>query len=136
MSLLNFRSYKLAVEFAKRCERFRCPYVHRDQLTRASLSVALNLAEGSAKQSAKERARFYSTSLASLRECQTIFEVLGLDQNSELANLTSQLGAHLYKLTKACQRMSTEKSRDLIPRPRRKSEVESSTPDDDDSSLL
>jgi len=45
--LQNFRTYNLAKEFYKDCEKVSCKAHIRDQLLRASLSVVLNLAEGS-----------------------------------------------------------------------------------------
>ena len=46
----------------------------RDQLKRASLSIPLNIAEGNAKFSLKERARFFKIARASANECATIFD--------------------------------------------------------------
>ncbi len=45
-------------------------------LLRACLSIANNLAEGSDKISHKERAKFYSISSDSTRECISVFNVL------------------------------------------------------------
>ncbi|PIP20675.1 MAG: hypothetical protein COX40_03480 [Candidatus Omnitrophica bacterium CG23_combo_of_CG06-09_8_20_14_all_40_11] len=47
-----------------------------DNLLRASLSIANNLAEGSGKRSRIERGRYYRTSSDSTRECISIFNVL------------------------------------------------------------
>ncbi len=93
MALGNFRSYQLLLEFYKLCRQFRCINPHRDQLTRASSSIALNLSEGSAKESPKERAKFYFTALGSLRECETIFRLCDVDPESELAKKCNELGA-------------------------------------------
>lgn len=49
----------------------------RDQFERALLSVVLNLAEGSAKPTRKDQARFYAIALGSLREVQAIFDLIG-----------------------------------------------------------
>jgi four helix bundle protein len=45
-----------------------------DQLKRASLSIPLNIAEGNAKFSLKERARFFKIARASANECAAIFD--------------------------------------------------------------
>ena len=45
------------------------PRYVKDQLARASLSVTLNIAEGSAKFGNKERKNFYVTARASIFEC-------------------------------------------------------------------
>ena len=45
--------------------------------TRASESILLTLAEGSAKPTAKDRARYYSMALGSFRESQVILSLAG-----------------------------------------------------------
>jgi len=52
----------------------------RNQLSRASLSVQLNLAEGTGRFSRNEKRRFYIISRASLYECVSLFDFL-LDLN-------------------------------------------------------
>jgi four helix bundle protein len=47
-----------------------------DNLLRAGLSIANNLAEGSDKNSLKERGKYYGTSKDSTRECISVFNVL------------------------------------------------------------
>jgi four helix bundle protein len=56
--------------------------------------VALNIAEGSAKSSLKDRRRFYTIALGSLREVQTIIELESLP----IEDSADQLGAYLYRL--------------------------------------
>ena len=77
----------------------------RDQLVRASSSIALNLAEGNAKFSSKDKNRYFQTAYGSLRECQTIFR-LSENNDSELHQKADQLGACLFKLIKANQQKS------------------------------
>ena len=48
----------------------------KDQLQRASLSVILNIAEGSAKKSDKDFARFLQTSLGSINEVVACLDIL------------------------------------------------------------
>src|SRR5688500_12438992 len=50
----KFSSYQLALELYQDCQHLVCKYYLKDQLDRASLSVVLNLTEGSAKASPKE----------------------------------------------------------------------------------
>ncbi len=45
-------------------------------LIRAGLSIANNLAEGNGKKSKKEKNRYFGTSLDSTRECISVFNVL------------------------------------------------------------
>lgn len=88
----NFRSYQLAKELYQKCERIRAKTHIKNQLDRASLSVLLNLSEGSGKLSKKDRARFYQISLGSLRETYAILE------RREMLQECSTLAAHIWKL--------------------------------------
>ena len=67
---------------------------------RATSSVALNLREGSAKPSPKERRRFYLIAFASLREVQAIAD-LEPALTVTLVSPADQLAAILYRLTRA-----------------------------------
>lgn len=48
----------------------------KDQLDRASTSIALNIAEGNGKYSAKDRCRFFDTAHGSALECAAGLDVL------------------------------------------------------------
>ncbi len=48
----------------------------KDQLKRATLSIVLNLAEGTGRVSAAEKKRFYTISRSSVFECVAVLEVL------------------------------------------------------------
>jgi four helix bundle protein len=61
----------------------------------AVLSIALNLAEGSAKDSKKDRRRFYQIAFGSIRETQALIAILGLDQISAKVD---RIAAHCYRL--------------------------------------
>lgn len=47
----------------------------KDQMDRASLWVVLNLAEGAAKPTIKDRKKFFYIAMGSLRETQAILEI-------------------------------------------------------------
>ncbi len=64
---------------------------------RASLSIALNITEGSGRQSPKDQKRFYSIAMGSLRETQTLIKIV---QNKNLAEKYDQLGALVYGLVR------------------------------------
>ncbi len=96
--LPNFRSYQLALELYKNCEQIKAKAFLKDQLERASLSVVLNLSEGSARPTPRDRAKFYAISYASLKEVQALLTILEQDESYAMAD---QLGAMIYKLTKA-----------------------------------
>ena len=62
------------------------------------LSVVLTLAEGSAKDSEKERRRFYGIAFASLRETQVLLEITGA--KADQISLADRLGAMVYRLSR------------------------------------
>ncbi len=93
----NFRSYQLAVKFYKKSLELKLPYYLKDQLRRASSSVACNLAEGYGRQTFKDRRRFYFQALGSIRECQSLLELGDIDQ-SDFLDLLDHLAAGVYKL--------------------------------------
>jgi len=88
----------LAVAFYKEGKKLKLKGSIRDQFERASMSIALNLAEGSAKPSKADRRRFYLIALGSLREVQAIIEILEIASLKESAD---QLGKSLYCLCKS-----------------------------------
>jgi len=72
----------------------------RDQTVRASLSICLNLIEGSARPTIKDRRRFFYMVLSSLREVQAISDLHDLEKT---VNKADALGASIYKLIQAIQ---------------------------------
>jgi len=100
--LKNFKTYQLAIEFHKLClEIENCPSYLKDQLYRASSSVALNLAEGSAKPTGRDQIKFFFIAMGSLRESQAALTFL--PENIALNQLADKLGAHLYRLIGAAK---------------------------------
>ncbi len=99
-ALKDFRTYHLALDFYRECKKIKLSPSLRDQLTRATESIVLNLAEGSAKPTAKDRARFYSIALGSFRESQSI---LHLADENELLSKHDRLGGCLFKLSRYSQ---------------------------------
>lgn len=73
-------------------------YTVGDNLVRASVSIANNLAEGSGKKFRKEKARYYSTSLDSARECVSVFNVLFKERLIE-ENIYSQMRIDAREIT-------------------------------------
>lgn len=73
--------YKKAFELNKRLYRFiketnGIPAYVKNQLGRASLSMLLNIAEGSAKYSARDRRNFFVIARGSVFECSAIISFL------------------------------------------------------------
>lgn len=97
-NMKTFRTLELSEKFYHQTESLRLSGNLRDQLTRASSSIALNLSEGNAKPSVKEKRRYYQTAYASLKECQTILKLAKIE-NEKINEKANFLGACLYKLT-------------------------------------
>src|SRR5437870_5488660 len=75
----TFRTLDLAVEFYDQAKKVPLTGNLKDQLHRASSSIALNLSEGNAKSSANEKRHFFQMAYGSIRECQTIFRLEKVD---------------------------------------------------------
>ena len=95
MTMQKFKTYQLAINFYRNSRNLKLREPLKNQFHRASLSIVLNLAEGSAKPTAKERRKFYRISLGSLRETQAILDIIG---HQNFIKETDKLGAYLYKL--------------------------------------
>jgi four helix bundle protein len=95
--LSQFRTYKIAVEFHHAVRRVALPFYLKDQMLRASSSIALNLGEGSSKPTRRDQLKFYHIALASLRECQAGLD-LAPQPMPQLIEQADRLGAHLYRL--------------------------------------
>src|SRR4051812_10081769 len=95
----NLRSHALAVELYQLAKQARVPRHLKDQLVRASSSVALNLMEGWGRKTEKDRMHFFTIAFGSLREVQSI---IVLEELSALARKADHLAACLYKLTRNC----------------------------------
>lgn len=91
----TFRTYQLAKELYQESQVLTMKGAMKDQFDRAILSVVLNISEGSAKPTAKDRKKFYFIALGSLREVQSILDLINAQNQIEKAD---QLGAHLYRL--------------------------------------
>ncbi len=93
----TFNTLELAIEFYGEVEDSSIKGNLREQLLRAASSIALNLSEGNAKPSAKEKRRFYQIAYASQKECQAILRLVRFHE-SALWQLLDSLGAHIYRL--------------------------------------
>lgn len=96
----NFRTLDLAIGFYKLIEKVKVPTHLKDQLLRASSSISLNLAEGNAKFSYKDKKRIYQIAMGSLRETQTILKLANVG-NAAVLKSADHLGASIYKLLKS-----------------------------------
>lgn len=91
----KFKTYQLAIQFYRNSNQLHLREPLRNQFRRASLSIVLNLAEGSAKSTSKDRRKFYRIAFGSLREVQAILDIVG---HIQLIKEADKLGAYLYKL--------------------------------------
>ena len=92
----DFRTLNLAIEFHDLAESLDLKGHLRDQLFRASSSIALNLSEGNAKPSEKEKKRYYQTAYASCQECKTILRLVKFHEQP-IAKTLDHLAASIYK---------------------------------------
>ncbi len=95
MTMQKFKTYHLAIQFYHQSSDLKLKEPLKNQFQRALLSIVLNLAEGTAKPTAKDRRKFYRISLGSLREVQAILDIIG---HQEFIKEADRLGAFLYKL--------------------------------------
>ena len=77
----NLEVYRKAYSLNQKIYRFlkenkSIPRYAKDQLGRASLSIILNIAEGSAKFSSRDRKNFFITARGSVFECSSIVKFL------------------------------------------------------------
>ena len=72
----------------------------RDQLLRAASSISLNLSEGNAKRTQREKKRYYHTAYASAQECKTILQLAKIN-NEHVIDTADKLSAWLYKLIRS-----------------------------------
>ncbi|MBT3982741.1 MAG: four helix bundle protein [Bacteriovoracaceae bacterium] len=97
MALYDFRVFNLATDLYHRCEELKLAYHLRSQLSRASSSIALNIAEGSGKRTFKDQRRYFYIAYGS---CKETIAILTLARASDplLLDLADHVGACLYKL--------------------------------------
>ncbi|MCC6278109.1 MAG: four helix bundle protein [Oligoflexia bacterium] len=98
--LKSFRTYQLSLQFYQACSKLKLPKHLKDQVLRASSSITLNVAEGSAKPTKRDQMKFYFISFGSLRECQAVLSLSG-QTNPELLDLADHIGACLFRLTRS-----------------------------------
>ena len=93
----NFRTFNLAADFYRQCRKLPLKGHLKDQLLRAAMSIALNLAEGRGKPTTKDQLRFFHIAMGSLRECQA-FLIIAERKGSAEWRMLDYLGASLYRL--------------------------------------
>lgn len=89
----NFRCYDLALELHRKCNTIQTKGHIKDQMSRASLSIALNLNEAKGRIG-KDRLHFFRIAYGSCREVQTCLEIL----ESSFFPMADKLGGMIYRL--------------------------------------
>jgi four helix bundle protein len=97
----TFRSLELAIELYRECKQVKLTYSMKDQLIRASSSVALNLAEGNQRHTTKDKRKFFNIALTSLREVQCIIK---MEELKRIEKKADQLGAMVFSLNRNLNR--------------------------------
>ena len=101
----KLRCLNEATELYQMAKETKLPNFMKDQLLRASSSVALNLSEGNARRTLKDKRKFFNIAYASVREVQTITK---LENLKEIYKKADQVGAMTYALTRALTEAVTE----------------------------
>lgn len=104
----NFQALELAIELHKMLNHIYLPLYQRDQLNRASQSIALNLSEGAARFTINEKRRFYRMAFGSLREAQTIIRLADIRDN-RILETADKLGAKIYRLLQSLNKHPLDK---------------------------
>jgi len=100
----NLDVYKKSKDFNRDIFRFvkankQIDSYLRDQLKRASISIVLNIAEGSGKFSKADKRNFYTIARGSTYECVSIFEVI-LEEGQMSRDLFNEFYQKLETISK------------------------------------
>ena len=103
----NLDVYKKAVDFVvgtqKLCRSIKDRYI-KDQLSRAALSIPLNIAEGNGRNTNKEKSQFYKTARGSLFECVPLLsicqrlQIISNEDYGQLYDMSESIGKMLNGL--------------------------------------
>jgi four helix bundle protein len=111
MNYRNLEVYQFALRFIPMAAAIASamPRKHlglADQLRRASVSISLNIAEGSGKTCGPDQRRFYAIARGSAMECGAIVDAcaaLGLLGTDRAADANGLLGSVVRMLSKMCR---------------------------------
>jgi four helix bundle protein len=106
----NLELYKKAQVFHLECKKLlgvlKTEKYVNDQLGRASYSIVLNIAEGSAKSTKPDRRNYFTTARASLFECVAILDLFLIEQKIQkeeyvgILQIAEELSRILYVMIK------------------------------------
>ena len=93
----NFKTYELAISFFNACLKLKLRGTLRNQLERASSSIALNLSEGRGRKTLADQKHFFQIAYGSARECKAILELADLKKDVVYC-MADNICAHIYRL--------------------------------------
>jgi four helix bundle protein len=99
MELQNFRVYQLSCTLYRQCRGTKVPAHLRNQLDRASSSIALNIAEGWGRRTFADQRNFFTIAYGSAKEVQAILGLAGSATTTTL-DTADHVAAILYKLSR------------------------------------
>ncbi len=102
MKQTNFKSLNLAIQLHHECQKLKLKSYLKDQLERASCSVALNLSEGNARHTTADRKKFFVIAYSSLKEVQVALQLSG-HVSAETLQLADSVGGSIYRLIQHCR---------------------------------
>ncbi|MBO9699098.1 MAG: four helix bundle protein [Sporocytophaga sp.] len=100
---LKAKSYNL--EFSKLLKQFAFDSAIKNQLRRSSLSIALNIAEGSGRKTNADKRNFFIIARGSVFECVAIFDILK-DEGIISKEIFQKLYCQLEELSKMLYAMT------------------------------
>ena len=111
MNYRNLEVYQFAVRFLPLASEIASALPRKqaslaDQLRRASVSIPLNIAEGSGKTSGPDQRRFYAIARGSAMECGAIVDAcaaLSLIETNRAADANDLLSSVVRMLSKMCR---------------------------------
>ena len=90
--MTKFRVLELATEYYQLGRELKLPVSLKDQFLRSASSVPLNLAEGNAKSSRKDRLRIFEIAYGSFRESQAILMLEKINEPKLLEEKIQKVG--------------------------------------------
>ncbi len=102
MKISKFQSLNLAIRLHHDCRKLKMKNYLKDQLERASSSIALNLSEGNARQTTADRKKFFIIAYSSLKEVEVALLLSGVATAHQI-DLADQLGGAIYRLIQNCR---------------------------------
>jgi len=111
MNFRNLEVYQFSIRFLPLAARFAASMPSgyssfADQLRRASLSIPLNIAEGSGKTTVRDQRRYYANARGSAMECAAFVDAcreIGFIEERQYEAADTLLGSVVRMLSKMCR---------------------------------